>query len=107
MNEIKALQKAYKKRTKSLQQELFKRPSTGIQLLVESLRYKRDLIVLTEDYENDLELRAQLATIIAAIKEFEAYEKSVASADTVASIFHWDSFCEFTRQNFLEWYATT
>jgi len=107
MDEIKALQKAYKNRNKALQQDLFKQPGAGIKLLVESLRYKRDLIVLTEDYENDLELRAKLATIIAAIKEFDAYEKSVASKDTTASIFHWDSFCEFTRQNFLEWYATT
>lgn len=107
MNEIKALQKAYKKKNKVLQQDLFKQPSTGIKLLVESLRYKRDLIILTEDYENDLELRAKLATIIAAIKEFDAYEKSVASKDTIASTFHWDSFCEFTRQNFLEWYTIT
>ena len=90
MNEIKQLNKAYSKRFKQLNKNLLTVNSTGLAIFVEHLKYLRDTYILTQKPAEST------ATLVAAIEEFETYEKSQKE-------FHWNNFCEFVKQNMEEW----
>jgi hypothetical protein len=90
MNEVKQLNKAYTKRFKQLNKSILSTKSSGLAVFVEHLRYLRDAYIIT------LQPTDTVATLIAAIEEFEAYK------DTKKE-FHWNNFCEFVRLNMKEW----
>lgn len=90
MNEIKQLNKAYIKRFKQLNKNILAAEDSGLIVFVEHLRYLRDVYILT------LQPTDVIATLNAAIEEFEAYRKTKKD-------FHWNNFCEFLKQNIKEW----
>lgn len=97
--QVKQLNKAYKKSFATLNKSFFQSKSAGLVLFVEHLRYLRDLMILSA--EGDLEkinnTNMRLATIIAAIAEYEA------SIDAEQKVFHWNNFCELVKQNMEDW----
>ena len=96
--QIKQLNKAYRKSFNTLNKSLLHSKTAGLNIFIEHLRYLRDLMLLTA--EGDLEkiytTNVKLATIITAVAEYEA------SADTKEA-FHWNAFCEIVKQNMEEW----
>ena len=92
MNEVKQLNKAYTKRFKQLNKSILVAENSGLIVFVEHLRYLRDTYILT------LQSTEAIATLNAAIEEFEAYRKTKKE-------FHWNNFCEFLKQNMKEWLA--
>jgi hypothetical protein len=97
--QVKQLNKAYKKSFNTLNKSFFQSKTTGLIMFVEYLRYLRDLMILSVD--GDLEkidkTNTRLATIITAVAEYEA------SINTQQSVFHWNNFCELTKQNMEDW----
>ncbi len=96
------LSKAYSKRLKQLNKSFFTKPDTGIDIFVEYLRYLRDLHVVTtaHDIYSDEQAKLCVATIVAAIAEFDAW-KTCTESDK--KTFHWNNFMELTKQNFTDW----
>ena len=92
MNEVKLLNKAYTKRFNQLNKDILVSEDAGLLVFVEHLRYLRDACILTQRSIDTI------ATLNAAIEEFEAYQKTKKD-------FHWNSFCEFLKQNMKEWLA--
>ena len=92
MNEIKLLTKAYAKRFKQLNKNILATNDAGLVIFAEHLKYLRDIYIITQKSAD------VIATLNAAIEEFEAYKKSNKD-------FHWNSFCEFVRLNMKEWLA--
>ena len=92
MNEVKQLNKAYTKRFKQLNKSILAAEDSGLVVFVEHLRYLRDAYILT------LQSAETIATLNAAIEEFEAYRKTKKD-------FHWNNFCEFLKQNMKEWWS--
>ena len=98
--EIKQLNKAYNDRFNLLQKSVFINKEAGLILFTEYLKYLRDLIVLNE-YRKDLEdSKVKMASIIAAIAEFDAYNQT---QDNQRKTFHWNNFCELFKQNMEDW----
>ena len=95
MQHIKKLSKVYNKRIKTLSKNCFESKNTGILLFIEHLKYIRDTLIL----ESQEPTSAKVATLVAAIAEFEAYKKSAGSQRT----FHWNNFCELLKHNMEEW----
>ena len=98
---IKQLNKAYCKRFKQLNKNMVLTKDANLMLLasdaglitfVEHLRYLRDLYIVTQQTTDSI------ATLNAAVEEFEAYADSKKE-------FHWNNFCEFVRLNMKEWLA--
>lgn len=92
MNEVKQLNKAYTKRFKQLNKNILAAEDSGLVVFVEHLRYLRDAYIIT------LQPADTIATLNAAIEEFDAYKKTKKD-------FHWNTFCEFLKQNMKEWLA--
>ena len=92
MNKVKQLNKAYTKRFKQLNKNILASEDAGLIVFVEHLRYLRDAYILT------LGPVDSIATLNAAIEEFEAYQKTKKD-------FHWNNFCEFLKHNMKEWLA--
>ena len=92
MNEVKLLNNAYTKRFKQLNKDILSAEDSGLLVFVEHLRYLRDAYILTQKSVDTV------ATLNAAIEEFEAYRKTKKD-------FHWNNFCEFLKQNMKEWLA--
>lgn len=92
MNEIKQLNKAYTKRFKQLNKNILATEAAGLLVFVEHLKYLRDTYIVA------LQPIDTVATLNAAIEEFEAFRKT-------KKIFHWNNFCEFLKQNMREWLA--
>ena len=92
MNEVKQLNSAYTKRFKQLNKNILASEDSGLLVFVEHLRYLRDAYVLTQQSVDTI------ATLNAAIEEFEAYRNTKKD-------FHWNNFCEFLKQNMKEWLA--
>ena len=92
MSEVKLLNKAYTKRFKQLNKNILASEDAGLTVFVEHLRYLRDAYILT------LGPVDSIATLNAAIEEFEAYQKTKKD-------FHWNNFCEFLKHNMKEWLA--
>ncbi len=92
MNEIKLLNKAYTKRFKQLNKNMLFTEDAGLLVFVEHLKYLRDAFIFTQ---GSIEA---IATINAAIEEFEAFK--VDKKD-----FHWNNFCEFIKLNMRGWLA--
>jgi hypothetical protein len=97
--QVKQLNKAYKKSFNTLNKSFFQSTTTGLDMFVEYLRYLRDLMILSAagDLEQESKTNIRLATIITAIAEYEA------SANTEQKVFHWNNFCELVRQNMEDW----
>lgn len=96
------LSKAYSKRLKQMNKNFFTKPDTGLYVFVEYLRYLRDLCVVTvpSDIYSDEQAKLCVATIVAAIAEFDAWK---ANHEPDKKKFHWNNFMELTKQNFTEW----
>ena len=98
----KQLNKAYKKRFKTLSKTFFIESKQGIILFKEYLKYLRDSILLsTNDLENEV-VKAKLATLDATVAELEAW---LTINDEVKKEFHWNNFCELLKLNTKEWLA--
>ena len=98
--EINQLNKVYKNRFNLLQKSIFVNNEAGLTLFVEYLKYLRDSIVLAE-YNKEVEnSKVKIATIIATIAEFEAYQQA---QDSHQKTFHWSNFCELLKQNMEDW----
>lgn len=98
--QVKQLKKAYKRSFNALNKSFFKSKTTGLIIFIEYLKYIRDLMIL--QVEGDLEkvnkTNVRLATIIAAIAEYEA-----STYNTEQKVFHWNNFCELVKQNMEDW----
>ena len=92
MNEVKLLNKAYTKRFKQLNKNILASEDAGLLVFVEHLSYLRDAYIMA------LGSVDTIATLNAAIEEFEAYKKTKKD-------FHWNNFCEFLKHNMKEWLA--
>lgn len=93
------LEAAYKKKTKILSSELNK--DTGISLFINHLKYIRDSVVIKQHVDLEQEpVKTTLATLMAAIAEFEASKRAV---DAQQKNFHWNTFCDFVKFNMEEW----
>lgn len=92
MNEVKLLNKAYTKRFKQLNKNILASEDAGLLVFIDHLRYLRDAYIITKKPVDTV------ATINAAIEEFEAYKKTKKD-------FHWSNFCEFLKLNMKEWLA--
>ena len=91
--ELKQLNKAYTKRFKQLNKNVLTTNNSGVLIFVEHLKYLRDVrVILDESKKSD----SCVASLNAAIEEFEAYRKSQKE-------FHWNNFCEFVKLNMREW----
>lgn len=92
MNKTKLLNKAYAKKFKQLNKNILNVNDAGLIIFVEHLRYLRDINIIAQGPAN------KIATMNAAIEEFEAYKKTKKE-------FHYNNFCEFLKQNMKEWLA--
>lgn len=100
VKEVKQLNKAYKNKLNSIQKNFFEDRSAGLALFGEYLRYLRDSIIMSE-YNNALEnSKVKMATIIAAVTEFDAY---LQTQNDKQKTFHWNIFCELLNQNMEDW----
>ena len=97
--QVKQLNKAYKRSFNTLNKSLFQSKSAGLVIFIEHLRYLRDSMLLAADadLEEANEHNMKLATIITAVAEYEA------STSTDQKTFHWNNFCELVKQNMEEW----
>ena len=98
--ETKHINKVYKYRLNFLQKNFFVNKETGLALFVEHLKYLRDTIVLSEYNIGAENSKIKIASIIAAIAEFDAYKQA---SDNQQKSFHWNSFCELLTQNMEDW----
>ena len=98
--EINQLNKAYKNRFSYLQNSIFVNKEAGLTLFVEYLKYLRDSVVLNEYNQESENSKIKIASIIAAIAEFEEYKQT---QDSKQKIFHWNNFCELFKQNMEDW----
>lgn len=94
--QVKQLNKAYKKSFNTLNKSLFQSKSAGLNIFIEHLRYLRDLMILSTNDDLD-KINTKLATIITAVAEYEA------SINTDQKVFHWNNFCELVKQNMEDW----
>lgn len=99
VHEIKKLNKAYDKSLARLQKDFFVNKDCGLVLFVEYLKYLRDTIIL--DGNGTMESKTRVASIIAAIAEFDSYKQS--NEDPQQKAFHWNNFCEFLKLNMEDW----
>ena len=85
------LSKAYLIRFKQLNKNTLT-ADYGLSILVEHLKYLRDTYIITQGSTE------VIASLNAAIEEFEAYKQTKKE-------FHWQNFCEFIKLNMKEWLA--
>lgn len=90
MNKINQLNKAYLNRFKQLNKNILNEKDSGLIIFVEYLKYLRDINIVKQKSTN------AIATLNAAIEEFEAFRKNKKD-------FHWNNFCEFVKLNMKEW----
>lgn len=94
MNTKTQLRKAYTRRLNSLNKNFFKDQNSGLNIFVEHLKFKRDILILQSKED------ACLTSLITAIAEFEAYQ---TSKENKQKEFHWSNFCNFVKLNMEEW----
>lgn len=100
---ITQLNKSYSKRFNTLISENFGEKDLGLTFFVEYLEYMRDQIIVKNVLDIEQEpLKTTLATITTAIAEFYAY---LQTNDKEQKMFHWKTFCDFTKLNMEEWLA--
>ena len=92
MSKTKLLNKAYTKKFKKLTKNILNANDAGLMVFIEHLKYLRDINIITQGPTH------KIATMNAAIEEFEAYKKTKKE-------FHYNNFCEFLKQNMKEWLA--
>lgn len=97
--QIKQLNRAYKKSFNILSKSLLQSKTAGLNIFIEHLRYLRDSMILSAegDLEKANKTNTKLATITTAVAEYEA------SINTDQKVFHWNNFCELVKQNMEEW----
>lgn len=102
MTNIKRLNSAYSKSFKKLNKNFFQNSETGLILFVEYLTYLRDCLVINtvEDLNEQVPCKIKIATIAAALAEFEAYR---TSQEYTKKVFHWNNFWELVKLNMEEW----
>ena len=100
VKETKQLNKTYNNRFNFLQKSIFINKETGLLLFVEYLKYLRDLVVLNEYNKATEYSKVKMASVVAAIAEFDAYRQA---QDHQQKTFHWNSFCELLKQNMEDW----
>jgi isopentenyl diphosphate isomerase/L-lactate dehydrogenase-like FMN-dependent dehydrogenase len=90
---LKQLNNAYAKRLRQLNKDILNiTTNAGLPAFVEGLKYMRDAYIVMQKSTD------AIATLNAAIEEFEAYSKTKKE-------FHWNNFCEFVKLNMKEWLA--
>lgn len=91
---LNQLNKAYTKRFRQLNKDILAvtMQDSGLTFFVEGLKYLRDTYIIVQ---KPVEI---VASLNAAIEEFEAYKKTKKE-------FHWNNFCEFVKLNMKEWLA--
>lgn len=85
------LNKAYTKRFKQLNKNMLN-TDYGLTMFVEHMKYLRDTYIIAQKSTE------VIASLNAAIEEFEAYKQTQKE-------FHWQNFCEFVKLNTKEWLA--
>ena len=97
--QIKQLNKAYKKSFNTLNKSLFQSKAAGLNIFIEHLKYLRDSMILSAEgnLEEANKTDTKLTTIITAVAEYEA------SINTTQKTFHWNNFCELVKQNMEDW----
>lgn len=90
MNKINQLNRAYSNRFKQLNKRVLTSNDSGLIIFAEHLKYLRDVKIITQESVDTV------ATLNAAIEEFEAFRKTQKD-------FHWNNFCEFIKVNMKEW----
>ncbi len=97
--QIRQLNKAYKKSFNALNKSLIQSKTAGLDIFIEHLRYLRDSMILSteDDLEKIYNTNTKLTMITAAVAEYEAY------ANTDQKVFHWNNFWELVKQNMEEW----
>jgi hypothetical protein len=100
LKDKKQLDKAYENRFNCLQKSIFINKNSGLLLFVEYLKYLRDNIILTDYNKTSESSKIRVASIIAAVAEFEAYRQT---QDNLQKTFHWNTFCELFKQNMEDW----
>lgn len=99
-NELNKLNSAYNKKFKKLYKDFFIHKDIGLIAFVEYLKYLRDFYTISSLNEHSKVAETNLATLNAAVAEFDTYNKS---QDIIQKAFHWDSFCTFIKLNMEEW----
>jgi hypothetical protein len=104
-NKTTQLNKAYSKNFKLIEKDFFTKKDTGLFLFIEYLKYLRDrlAIEISADPNKQEFIKIKIATLVAAIAEFEAYR---TSQDSNKKAFHWKGFCELIKLNMEEWLET-
>lgn len=100
LKELKQLEKAYLAAINNRQKSFFSDKSCGFSLFVEYLRYLRDYSILTKYDATDEATKVMIATVTAAVAEFDAY---INESDVTHKKFHWNNFCELLKQNMEDW----
>lgn len=100
-NPAKHLNKAYRKKFKSLNKKFSTDKSMVLHIFTEHLKYHRDLMIIQS--QNNLITKARLTPLIVAIAEFETYKKYVSTNEATQKAFHWSNFCELIKHNMEEW----
>ena len=94
MNIETRLRKSYIKRLNVLNKNFFEDQNAGLNIFIEHLKFKRDILILQAKRE------PMLPALITAIAEFEAFQ---ASKENNQKEFHWNNFCNFLKLNMKEW----
>ena len=100
---LNQLTRAYNKRVTSLNKKFFKDNNIGMLLLVEQLKFIRDVAIITPAITGTAlsEVKeASVSALVIAIEEFETYQRT---SDKEQKVFHWNNFWEFVRLNMEEW----
>jgi hypothetical protein len=97
INRNKSLTKAYNKRAKQLTKTFTADKAAGLLLFVEHLRFMRDNLIIGPESPEAVE---QIATLVATVAEFEAYN---SSDNQEQKTFHLNNFCELVKLNIGEW----
>lgn len=91
--------KAYKQSLKTLNKNFFNDKKVGLVLFIEYLKYLRDISVI-KTIDKESTKQEELATLVTAIAEFEAF---YTLNNKTQRVFHWSNFCELMKQNMEEW----
>lgn len=102
--QLNKINKAYSKRLHRLNKSFFSDNTVGLMLFAEYLKYLRDTVIIKNPSEvaKPTSNSSALGTLIIAIGEFDAYQKS---EDIKQKEFHWNNFCEFIKLNMEGWLA--
>lgn len=92
------IDKAYSSRVNALTKNFTVDSNIGLNILVEQLKYIRDSLIIKASHNK--EFNTKISSLIVAVNEFEAYQKSTEYSQKV---FHLNNFFEFVKLNMEDW----